>query len=156
MAEYNNRHIFKVKSASLVFEAHGLLMVVIDVEYLMRPFSQGIGGFILSTVNDDRGKPAEGLPHAADYIIGMLNVFDCRNWNEIPGKLGVAIWEGKDGDDFPLNTMPLGLAPTANAKGREFMFDKWQAKVRATEAMTHKLNCPNAILNEGCGCRKQA
>jgi hypothetical protein len=124
-----HREICKVTSTFLGFEDHGIFTASIQVDY--GNCSQGIGGFVMSTVNEnDPNRKAIAKPRAADFIIGILRAFGVHSWEQLKGRTVYALFEG---DEMRLNAKPIGFENLPTEDGERFLFADWQRSVK--EAM---------------------
>jgi len=115
-----NKQICKITSTHLGFEDHGIFTAMITVDY--GGCSQSIGGFVMGVPD-----APHTTPRAADFIVGLLKACGVDKWEQLKGRTIFAIF---DGDEMPLNTMPLGIENLPTERGERFLFKDWQQSVK--------------------------
>jgi hypothetical protein len=111
--------IGKIRSASLGYEDHEILTIILDVDY--GGSSQMVGGFLLAPVDEGYGTPKpRARPGAMDYIIGIMRACGVRRWEDVAGRTVFFAWKSATA----WNTMPAGIKNLPTERGELFLFEE--------------------------------
>ena len=121
---YYRQDIAKITSTHLGWEDHGILTVMLTVEY-GGGACQGIGGYALDMpVRNDSGKfeGRYGTAYGMEFIARVMRAAGVRKWEDLRGRTIFVLQDLPEGDTALGTSRVVGIENLPTEQGERFVF----------------------------------
>ena len=115
-----HRKLARVTSADLYIEDHGILTVLVMLDF--GSSGQGFGGYALDEWSEEDRRRV-GTAAGADFVLRLLSVFGAESLSKLKGRMVYALTES---DAFGAKI--IGIQMTEPDGGAKFLIEDWRKR----------------------------